>query len=369
MKSEPALAKTAVIFVSSVGARPEFASRLAGLDIAGWLMKPVPESSLYNELLRVLTAEQRAAARQGMNYQEAPPMNRFTLPPGVDRHVLLAEDNPINQKMAKLQLAKLGLEVDAVDNGRQAVETALRHHYDVIFMDCQMSELDGYAATRQLRQREPAGSHSKIIAMTAHALPGDREKCMAAGMDAYISKPVTQEALEAMLKELFPAASSHSAAQQVVLTPPDSPATKTEAPAELEPLTAAQVATDAPAKAQSPQPRLSADQPLPTIAATPKPVASVSETSPAAASTNNGASPTAETAPGPPVKSPDEVCDRATLDGLWAEGDCLLPELVGMFQSELTKELDELDRALIARDWAAAARIAHTLMNFDDQNR
>jgi PAS domain S-box-containing protein len=207
MKSEPALAKTAVIFVSSVGARPEFAPRLAGLDVAGWLMKPVPESSLYSELLRVLTAEQCAAPSEGMGYQKAGPMNRFTLPPGVYPHVLLAEDNPINQKVAKLQLMKLGLEVDAVENGRQAVETALRHHYDLIFMDCQMPELDGYAATRELRQREPAGTHSKIIAMTAHTLPGDREKCMAAGMDAYISKPVTQEALETTLKELFPAAS------------------------------------------------------------------------------------------------------------------------------------------------------------------
>lgn len=90
---------------------------------------------------------------------------------------------------------------------------------------------------------------------------------------------------------------------------------------------------------------------------------SVSETSPATAvvGTNNGASPTSERLLGPPVERPDEVCDRVTLDGLWAEGDSLLPELVGMFQSELTTALDELGRALTARDWAATARIAHTL--------
>ena len=129
----------------------------------------------------------------------------FTLPLGVNSRVLLAEDNPINQKVTKLQLTKLGLVVDVVANGREAVEAAACRHYDIIFMDCEMPELDGYAATRELRQREAAGPHSKVIAMTAHTLPDELEKCLMAGMDTYICKPVTREVLEAILTELFPA--------------------------------------------------------------------------------------------------------------------------------------------------------------------
>ena len=239
MKAEPALAKTPVIFVSSVGSRPEFAPRLVGLDIAGWLMKPVPQSSLYNELLHVLTSADNAATTlERLSRQAAPAVSSFKLPLGVNPHVLLAEDNPINQKVAKLQLAKLGLQVDAVGNGREAVEAALRRHYDLIFMDCQMPELDGYAATAELRQREPAGTHSKVIAMTAHALPGDREKCLAAGMDAYISKPVKLEALETALMELFPADSSnadHAAAEEAASPAGELPAAKPASSVALEP--------------------------------------------------------------------------------------------------------------------------------------
>jgi two-component system, sensor histidine kinase and response regulator len=202
IKGDPALAKTAVIFASSVGSRSDFAARLLGLDIGGWLMKPVPESSLYDALVKVLASAPDGEAKTVTAPQEdrgptpPPSAGQFKLPAGRELKVLLAEDNPINQKVARLQLRKLGVEVEVVANGRDAVEAVSRQPYDVILMDCQMPEMDGYEATREIRRREGAGRRTTIVAMTANALPGDREKCLAAGMDSYISKPVTQAALE-----------------------------------------------------------------------------------------------------------------------------------------------------------------------------
>ncbi|MBV8358052.1 MAG: PAS domain S-box protein [Deltaproteobacteria bacterium] len=364
MQSEPALAKIPVVFVSSVGARPEFAPRIAGLEIAGWLMKPIPQSSLYNELVRVLTSsdESLVTIEQSSGHR-ASVVSRFQLPSGVNPHVLLAEDNPINQKVAKLQLAKVGLQVDAVGNGREAVEAAMRCHYDLIFMDCQMPELDGYEATRELRRREPAETHSKVIAMTAHALPGDREKCLAAGMDAYISKPVTQEALETALIKLFP--SDFSAADHAVETPlspePESrpvapqPSRAPESSAVVQPGAAAQAIT---AVHPYPEGRLSSALVMESVPP-PTPIAITLPTT--AATSANGFAPNGEATSSGSGDNPGEVCDRATLDELRAEGDTLLQELVGIFQMELTKGLDELARALEAHDDAAVARIAHTL--------
>ncbi|GEM_PF-859705 len=201
IKKDPALADTLLIFVSSVGSRTDFAERLANLDFGDWLTKPVPESMLYDAIVRVLSRLAKPPASVTEAGKTAP--GRFHLPPGVSARVLLAEDNPLNQKVAKLQLSKFGLEVDTVANGLEALDAVARHHYDLIFMDCQMPEMDGYEVTRELRRREGSGPRSTIIAMTAHALPGDREKCLAAGMDAYVSKPVTHEALNAVLAEVF----------------------------------------------------------------------------------------------------------------------------------------------------------------------
>jgi CheY-like chemotaxis protein len=123
------------------------------------------------------------------------------------RLILLAEDNPVNQKLALTQLDRLGYVADAVENGREAVEVVVgsQDRYALILMDVQMPEMDGLAATRAIRAAEvTTGKHVPIIAMTANAMQGDREACVAAGMDDYISKPVNRDKLRDVLDRWLP---------------------------------------------------------------------------------------------------------------------------------------------------------------------
>jgi CheY-like chemotaxis protein len=126
--------------------------------------------------------------------------------------LLLVEDDPVNQQVALRMIQRLGFQARMVANGRQALEKLAHTSFDIILMDCQMPEMDGYTATREIRRREGSAHHTTIVGLTAHALNGDREECLKSGMDDYVSKPVSLEDLAAILEKWIPAAS---------LMPPD----------------------------------------------------------------------------------------------------------------------------------------------------
>lgn len=117
--------------------------------------------------------------------------------PGV--RVLIADDYMVNQELTQEMLEMMECEVDLADDGSEAIEKQQDNGYDIIFMDVQMPSMDGYEATKQIRKNEGSDRHTPIIAVTANALSGDKEKCLEAGMDDYISKPIKSEQLEAML--------------------------------------------------------------------------------------------------------------------------------------------------------------------------
>jgi len=194
IKSDPALAPVPLVLLTSVSYRgcAEEAQH-AGFNAV--LLKPIRQSQLYDCIATVI----------GMVSEPAPQrlITDHTLTePAARTRILVAEDNAVNQRLAARMLEKRGCRVDVVANGLEAVEAVTRIAYDCVFMDCQMPEMDGYVATSVIRQREAmTGTHIPIIAMTANAVDGDRERCLAAGMDDYISKPVEPSELAAALRK------------------------------------------------------------------------------------------------------------------------------------------------------------------------
>src|SRR5262249_35641624 len=160
----------------------------------GYLSKPVRQSLLYDCL---------AALQERLGAAQAVPSQRPTAAlPQLGAKVLVVEDNIVNQKVVVRMLQRYGCKVDVAGNGHGAMHASAQLAYDCLFMDCQMPDMDGYAATAAIRQREiQTGHHVPIIAMTAVAMPGDRERCLAAGMDDYIAKPVQAEALVTILRQ------------------------------------------------------------------------------------------------------------------------------------------------------------------------
>ncbi|HEU4530794.1 MAG TPA: response regulator, partial [Steroidobacteraceae bacterium] len=155
-----------------------------------------------------------------------------------DRRILLAEDNPVNQKVARATLERMGLRVETVGDGREAIAAWESGRFDLILMDCQMPELDGYAATREIRRREAGGARRiPIVALTAHAMKGDDVACREAGMDDYLTKPLDRARLETCLEQYLggpaPQIAENSAGSQAVSrpVPSQSPGNAQEDPA------------------------------------------------------------------------------------------------------------------------------------------
>jgi signal transduction histidine kinase/CheY-like chemotaxis protein len=204
IRKQPELAGIRLLLLTSIGDRMTTGElQAAGLDAC--LIKPVRVRELQVCLTRVLgdapvevEPSPTATATAGAAPPPPPPAPP-TPPAGRTARILVAEDNPVNQKLAVGILRKLGHAVDVANNGREAVEACERSAYEVIFMDCQMPGMDGYEAAGELRRR-PFGRKVRIIAMTANAMEGDREKCIAAGMDDYLSKPIRIEELKQVLE-------------------------------------------------------------------------------------------------------------------------------------------------------------------------
>jgi PAS domain S-box-containing protein len=202
VKREPGVATVGLILMSVVGDRSDPAEmREAG--ISAHLLKPAGQTELFEALTT-------AMAKDAIRFDkpaEAPRVGQ--IPPAVpskaknDARVLLVEDNYLNLKLTMSQLAKLGYHVDSAGNGKEALEALQKNDYDILLMDCQMPVMDGYQATMEIRRQENGSRHRYIIAMTANALAGDREKCLAAGMDDYLSKPTKGDDLANALAKYF----------------------------------------------------------------------------------------------------------------------------------------------------------------------
>ena len=203
IKQDQALASVRLVLLTSFGQRGHGAEA-AKIGIAAYLTKPVDEADLYDCLVEVLD---EARSRRAPHLVTRHSLREQRLP--IAAHVLVAEDNEVNQKVAVKILEKLGYRVELAENGKEALAACARRRYDAVLMDGQMPGMDGYEATRRIRERETRGGRRvPIIAMTASAMKGDREKCLESGMDDYVTKPVTPENLEAVLRKWVGAASA-----------------------------------------------------------------------------------------------------------------------------------------------------------------
>ena len=201
IKSDSLIKNTPLVMLTSFGERGGSVAATE-VGIVAYLTKPVRQAALFEVLAKVISGKSDSPVAEiatkivGPTIITAMPSSVESLPLS-QKLILVAEDNMVNQKVAMRQLRKLGYRADAVANGKEVLEALSRISYDLVLMDCQMPEMDGYQATAEIRRAHE--QHIPIVAMTAHALEGDRAKCIAAGMDDYVSKPVKPEELQRVI--------------------------------------------------------------------------------------------------------------------------------------------------------------------------
>jgi len=195
IRKRPELSTATIMMLTSAGHRGD-AARCEELEVSAYLLKPIRQSELREAVARVLGAKEQRS--------EIPLVTRYSLQdvldPSVSLRVLLAEDNLVNQRLGMRLLEKRGHSVVVAGNGRETLAAFESGGFDLILMDLQMPEMDGFEATTAIRERErESGNRVPIVALTAHAMKGDREKCLAAGMDGYLTKPIRPAELDGVL--------------------------------------------------------------------------------------------------------------------------------------------------------------------------
>jgi GAF domain-containing protein/DNA-binding response OmpR family regulator/HPt (histidine-containing phosphotransfer) domain-containing protein len=312
-----------LIMLTSIGYHPEDV-RLK--EFAAFLTKPIKASQLYNALLGVFLGDMEGRTLQPSTMPEERYVVDERMGQRLPLHILLAEDNLTNQKLALLLLERLGYQADVVENGREVVEALRRQAYDTILMDVQMPELDGIEATRLIRQEFPADRQPHIIAVTANAMRKDRELCVEAGMNDYLSKPIEMRELVEVL--------GHARALLDLQQSPDS--------------------ASPPVQPMAPEPV--------TVVASPESSAVVAAAQPVAVAALPLLLPAAAMPP-----SPSEIAgvlDPAALKRLQnnlGKRQALLPELISTFLTDAAKLQANARRALEQGDRKTLQRAVHTL--------
>jgi len=196
IRKNPALAEAKIIMLTSAGLHGD-AQRCRELGISAYLVKPVRQGELL-DALRALPTEEKGKKAEQLITKRSLRENRMRC------RVLLAEDNLVNQKLALRLLEKRGFEVTVAGDGQIALKELEKKAYHLVLMDMQMPNMDGFEATGAIRAKEKLnGGHIPIVAMTAHALKGDEERCIAAGMDGYVSKPIRTNELFATIERVL----------------------------------------------------------------------------------------------------------------------------------------------------------------------